>query len=63
MIGLGKPKLYTKFEVTIFSHRVNIEGEPPTFGEHSWTRATPPFLLRVQCFYDDPWLTPGALQN
>jgi len=32
MTGLGKPKLSTKFEVTIFSHCVNSEGEPPNFG-------------------------------
>ena len=33
MIGFGKPKLYTKFEVALFSHCENIEGEPPNFGK------------------------------
>jgi len=33
MVGFGKPKLCTKFEVPSFSHCVNIEGEPPNFGE------------------------------
>jgi len=33
MMGLGKPKLYTKFEVANFSHGVNIEGELPNFWE------------------------------
>ena len=28
MMGLGKPKLRTKFKVASFSHCVNIEGEP-----------------------------------
>jgi len=32
-MGLGKPKLYTKFEVGNFSHYVYIEGEPPNFEE------------------------------
>ena len=32
MMGLGKPKLCTTFEVTIFSHCVNIEGESPNLG-------------------------------
>ena len=31
MMGLGKPKPYTKFEVASFSHYVNIEGETPKF--------------------------------
>jgi len=31
MMGLGKTKLYTKFEVASFSHSVIIEGEPPDF--------------------------------
>jgi len=33
MVGLGKPKLCTKFEAASFSHSVNIEGESPHFGE------------------------------
>jgi len=28
MMGLGKPMLYTKFEVASFRHCVNIEGNP-----------------------------------
>jgi len=31
MVGLGKPKLCTKFEVASFSHCVNIKGKPPKF--------------------------------
>jgi len=34
MMGLGKRKLYTKLEVASFSHRVNIEAEPPSPGPH-----------------------------
>jgi len=41
IVGLGKPKLCTKFEVTSFSHYVNIEGEPPNFGELPWPSTTP----------------------
>jgi len=33
MMGLGKPTLCTKFEAASFSHGVNIEKEPPNFGE------------------------------
>ena len=33
MVGLGKPKLCTKFEVPSFSHCENIEVEPQNFGE------------------------------
>ena len=33
MVGLGKPKLSTKFEVASFSHRKNIKGKAPNFGE------------------------------
>ena len=33
MVGLGKPKLCTKFEVPSFSHCVNIEVKPQNFGE------------------------------
>jgi len=33
MVSLGKPKLYTKFEVASFTHCVNIEGEPANFEE------------------------------
>jgi len=33
MVGLDKPKLYTKFEVASFSHCVNIKGESPNLWE------------------------------
>ena len=33
MVGLGKHQLYVKFEVASFSHRTNIQEEPPNFGE------------------------------
>ena len=33
MMGLGKPKLCTKFEVLSFSRCVDIEVEPQNFGE------------------------------
>ena len=33
MMGLGKPKLCTKFEVASFSRCKNIKGEAPNFGE------------------------------
>jgi len=32
MMGLGKPKLNTKFEVASFSRCKNIKGEPKIFG-------------------------------
>jgi len=32
LVGLGKPKLCTKFEVARFSHYVNIEGNPKILG-------------------------------
>jgi len=32
MVGLGKPKMCTKFEVASFSHGVNIGGEPQILG-------------------------------
>ena len=31
-MDLGKPKLCTKFEVTSFSHCINIKGKPSNFG-------------------------------
>jgi len=43
MVGLGKPKLCTKFEVASFSHCVNIEGKPPNVGELRWPKVTPTF--------------------
>jgi len=33
MMGLGKLKLCTKFEVVSFSRFRNIKGEAPNFGE------------------------------
>jgi len=33
MVGLGKPKLCTKFEVPSSSHCMNIEEEPQNLGE------------------------------
>ena len=43
MMGLGKRKLCTKFEVTSLSHCVNnfIEGEPQIMGSSSNLGATP----------------------
>jgi len=47
MVGLGKLKLCTKFEVASFSHCVNIEGKPQILGSSSSPGPCPPFLLRV----------------
>ena len=33
MVGLGKTKLCNEFEISSFSHCVNIEVEPHNFGE------------------------------
>jgi len=33
MMGLGKPKLSTKFEVASLRHCINIEEEPPNLRE------------------------------
>jgi len=33
MVGLGKLKMCTKFEITSCSHSVNIEVEPHNFGK------------------------------
>jgi len=59
-MGLDKPKLCTKFEVASFSHCVNIEGEPPNFGELFSPGSCPPFFC-VR-FYDGPWQTLAACQ-
>jgi len=40
MVGLGKLKLCTKFEVASFNHCVNIEGEPQNFGELPYPMVT-----------------------
>ena len=58
MLGLGKPKLCTKFEVASFSHCVNIEEKPQILMSSPSSR--PPFLLRG--FYDVSWQTPAARQ-
>jgi len=47
MVGLGKPKLYTKYELPSFSHCVNIEGEPQILGSFPSSGPCPTFLLRV----------------
>jgi len=60
MIGLGKPKLCTKLEVASFSHCVNIEGEPPNFGNSPAQGHAHPFFC--VWFYDGPWQTPAARQ-
>jgi len=44
MVGLGKTKLCTKFEVASFSHCVNIIGESQNFGELPYPKATPTFF-------------------
>jgi len=41
MVVIGKPKLCIKFEVPSFSHCVNVELEPPNFGELSYHKARP----------------------
>ena len=45
MVGLGKPKLFTKFEIPSFSHCVHIEMEPQHFGELPWPKAMPTFPM------------------
>jgi len=50
MVGLGKPKLCTKFEVPSFSHCVNIEVEPQNFGQVQLPiTTTPPSQLITWC--------------
>jgi len=58
IMGLGKPKLCTKFEVASFSHSINIEGEPPNLGSSLSQAPRPLFLLRVICYA--PWQTPAV---
>jgi len=43
IVGLGEPKLCTKFEVPSFNHCVNIEVEPQNFGELPQPKAMPTF--------------------
>jgi len=45
MMGLGKPKLLTKFEVASFSRYRNIQLEAEKCGELPQPMATPTFLL------------------
>ena len=47
MVGLGKPKLYTKFEVITFNRCTNIEGKPQILGSFPSPGLRPPFLLHV----------------
>ena len=47
LVGLGKPKLCTKFEVASFSHCVNIERNPQILGSTLSAGPCLPFLLRV----------------
>ena len=42
-MGIGKPKLYTKFEVASPSCCRNINGQPPNFGD-SLAQGTPTFF-------------------
>jgi len=46
MMGLGKHKLHTKFEVASFSRCKNIKVELQNVGELPYPKATPTFLLR-----------------
>jgi len=43
MMGLGKPKLCIKFEVTSFSHCVNIKKEPHKFWGATLVQGYAPF--------------------
>jgi len=43
IVGLGKPKLCTKFEVPSLSHCVNIEMESQNIGELPQLKAVPTF--------------------
>jgi len=45
VVGLGKPKLCTKFEVASFSRCVNIEGNPQILGSSPSLGPRPPFPL------------------
>jgi len=57
MMGYGKPKLCTKFEIASFSHRVNIEEKPPNFEA---PLAQGHAHLFIVWFYDGPLHTPAA---
>ena len=45
MVGLGKPKLNTKFEVASFIHCVIIEGEPQNLGSFGERYLVVPFNI------------------
>jgi len=55
MTGFGKPKLFTRFEVTSFSYCVNIERNLQILGSFPTPRPRPLFLW--VCFYDGLWQT------
>jgi len=40
MIGFGKHKLYTKFEIASFSRCINIKGKSLNFRKLPWPKAT-----------------------
>ena len=52
MMDLGKPKLYTKFEVPSFCHCINIEGNPQFCGATLAHGHVHPFFC--VWFYDGP---------
>ena len=60
LVGLGKPKLCTKFEVASFSHCVNIDGNPQILGSTPSAGPCLPFLLRVVLY--GLWQTLDACQ-
>jgi len=47
MMGLGKPKLHTKFEVASVSRCRNIKGDPKIFGSSPNLKELPLFSLGV----------------
>jgi len=61
MMGHGKPKLCTKFEVARFSQYKNIKGEAQNFGELPLAQGRTHFFLWVW-FYDGPWQTQAVYQ-
>ena len=46
-VGIGKPKLCTKFEVAGFCHCINIKGNPQILGNTPSLGRCLPFLLRM----------------
>jgi len=59
-MGLGKPQLHAKFEVTSFSHSRNIIGDPQILETSSSPWPNPLFLLVK--LDDGLWQTPAACQ-